>query len=391
MSSAVPAHSAAGHETKEDAADNGDVENLVEEFVQQSSSQYTLLSSGKRVTRHQKEDVSITTGGEAESNATVAAEAATTGAASSSRRARFAGKLIDNDIFANPLPVGVFERRVRFELPLTLSPLYWKRHKYSRQDVDSTLASYKAFHMWHLSLLMQLPVATTAVKISHECRDGLIYGARKSATRQIKLLLGKRLNRYTVADFSRKSVLTFDKCRHRPKLPVQSIDAQMWNSMRDILRSRTTSSLTASRDRQHPATHDDELLESTTTRRGATTRKHDDETRLLPLQEDGYVHGGTSAAPNARFECSGLPRHRYERAFEWNGITVVPTAEASADLIEVLRIVPESFYFAHCQRPSCLTQDPRRVDIGTSEYVSTQESFYLKRRKDDATTPRTVK
>lgn len=96
---------------------------------------------------------------------------------------------------------------------------------------------------------------------------------------------------------------------------------------------------------------------------------------------------------------------RYPRAFAWKGILTVPytgpvregelnstsspsskapaagavpdESPRSRKTIHMVRIVPSTVYFSHCKTSTCMTEDLRRVLIGTTEYVVTQESFYF--------------
>lgn len=448
------------------------VDNNVEEFVQQSIAQYTLTSMGKRIlnpdrhlTYQEKKD-------------------------------HYYKLLIKGNIFDNPLPIGVFERRVRFELPLVFSPLFWYRNEYTKKDVEDTLKKYPAYHMWHYSLVLQLPVATTAVKISHECRDGMIYGAKQPAFRNIMSHLSQpqrpctsdekeeRIKNELLENIQQQqpppSSLTSPPPQHQSQLQLQSKLQSQQQPQQKQLQICTT---TTSKDKKTNQTNmciDNGFVSATTTHHRIYNRRtnshsnsnwHTPRKNKSSLQQSSQSKTQTSAEKQTKnnnnnnsttisdftvhplessitisvpwFEIpkltykkcehkpqlcvhqitnnniwldiikslnerqssidklrenqnqkqktnnniqhslsylTNLPRFRYYHCFVWKNILIIPFAKKQNDIIEMKRIVPVEFYFKICQRPQCLTHDPRRIDIGNHEFIGALESFYFQKQ-----------
>ena len=244
---------------------------------------------------------------------------------------------------AGELQPGIFYRTLRLELPTPLVPSHWQRHGLSLRDIVDTIRAYKAHHLWHLALLLQLPIATTAVRVTHEGPDGLIYSGKQPAYKQIVGYVTRCAERgfdYLGvpilgggggggSSVERVSMLTHRQCEHRPQLPVHRVPAALWHEYHA--------------EWQHKTMY----------------------TELV---------------------------HQYRRDFEWPAaagstaaaIRVVPfrvvqraAPNKASPLLELLRIVPQAFYFEHCQRPQCLTQDPLRIQVGGMAAVGTLESFYV--------------
>lgn len=331
-----------------------DIHNDGTEFVQRSVAQYTLTTSGKRIMRerHLFDPTAVDEYGNTNQN--IASNEATT---QENLITSYYHTIQDGSIFKNPLPVGIFERKVRFELPTIFSSQFLQRHEYSIKDVESTLKSYKAYHMWHYSLLLQLPVATTAVKISHECRDGLIYGAKQPAIRQIISYLQKPNAYIDTLVWPTQSVLTNRHCEHRPHLPAHELDSDTWDQLHQQLLARNGGAEAA----------------AAAAAAAASTKKGGG--------------GGVGRDYGLLAQLISLPKFDYNQYFTWKDIAIVPFSLKKNNMLEMLRVVPADFYFQHCQQPTCLTQDPRRITISGKEYIGTLESFYFHRHVKEEPTP----
>lgn len=234
---------------------------------------------------------------------------------------------------------GTHERMVRLHLPLPMTAEFWKRHDYCADDVRKTLRCYRT-PVWHLNLLLHLPIATTAVKISHEHRDGLTYGGRQASVDQLMIYF-KNANMYTGSALNssawpKHSSLKYSKCTHKPPLSVHSVNVNEWNELMGIFQRRIK-------------------IEC------------DDDRKLIQQQSD-----------ETRCDLLRFPAYRYDTSWEWKGVEVIPLQwHTQADLMELVRVVPETFYFQQLPHPTCAIQSLPRCIVKEEMYVQTLESFYV--------------
>jgi hypothetical protein len=238
---------------------------------------------------------------------------------------------------------GVHERMVRLHLPLPMIPQFWQRHEYCSDDVRKTLRCYRT-PVWHLNLLLHLPIATTAVKISHEHRDGLTYGGRQASVDQLMLHF-KKANMYTgsalnSSAWSKNSSLKYSKCTHKPPLSVHSVKVHDWRELVDIYQRRIE----------------------------------------MKYSDDKKTRGDHEGSENTTFQCEFLrfPAYRYHATWDWKDIEVIPVQwHKQAELMDLVRVVPENFYFEQLPYPTCAIQSLPRFMVKQKMYVQTLESLYV--------------
>jgi len=359
-----------------------------------------------------------------------------------------------------PLPPGVFERRVCFEVPQYLTKRFWRRHDYSLTDIEDTMDMYPPRPIWQVAQSEGLGVATNATKVSYDNEDELICQAQATASNNIIESLERQ------GGWSTTSRLTYKNCPNKPCLPVHGVSAALWRAIVECWSARAPDDqvlklqkwgeprLYASLphsfrwkntcivpvdvfeiDQDGNFDHFAHLNASATRTRSGSSHNSHNSVALAGMAGMGQcVAGNVHGEPKAEASTSGQRRPPsrtsrngatgsrkgrsagYEDGSSLNkngknsknskkkkkkkrlgrarksaaggaGTSIASSSSSAASaasketrdctLMQMMRVIPERVYAEHCQKPTCLVQQPKRFLVGGEMCCAMLESFYV--------------
>ena len=102
-------------------------------------------------------------------------------------------------------------------LPLTFCPDTWVRHRYSLEDVVDVLNYNQSDILWHLALLLGIPLSNSSVKISFAHPTAMVFSSKAI----VMVKITNHLRRYYA--FAPQNVLDKTHEDHVPPLPVHRL------------------------------------------------------------------------------------------------------------------------------------------------------------------------
>ena len=121
-------------------------------------------------------------------------------------------------------------RVLDFHLPPFLTPPLWNSYRLSLARVLSSIGAYHSLHLWSLCILLKLNLCIQSIKPSYANSMGVICAAKAQAKQRLNEYLQKNYPRVPYDTFF-ETTADFPDDRHRPRLPVFLVSAQVMDKL----------------------------------------------------------------------------------------------------------------------------------------------------------------
>lgn len=126
-----------------------------------------------------------------------------------------------------------FKRTVRLFVPLCLRPSFWKRNKYSLEDVYNTIRPFLPQTLWKYALLFGITSSNSTIKISFSSPESMIFGSRAIVIEKLMQVIKKR---YRHVLNTKASILDITHLDHNPPIPVHHVSKSIFDKIHSLIR-----------------------------------------------------------------------------------------------------------------------------------------------------------